>query len=113
MKTGAAILAVIVLVLSTQCMIIENGVAVNCQKAEQTTCSKKKSCGDAREQESTKNCKTVCNPFMACSGCVYVSSVKETLPLPSLLFNSVKNGCRPNLFISTYISSDWKPPECI
>ena len=113
MKGITAILALIVLFLSTKCMVIEYGSPVKCKKTEKSSCSKNKSCGKPEEENSTKNCKTVCNPFMACSGCVYVSTVKEVLTVPSFLFKSVKNGCQTNRFISTYISSAWKPPEFI
>ncbi len=113
MKAVTSILAVIVLFLSTQCMVMEYGSPVKCKKTTTASCTQKKACSKSKKTSSEKDCRTVCNPFMACSGCAYETAIKEMLPLPSFLYKSVKNVYPGTRFISSYISSAWKPPEVI
>jgi len=110
MKTATFILASIVLFLSTQCMEYSTETSV---LVEKKCCSKKKSCSIPKGKEPKDDCKTVCNPFMVCSGCVYETCVKEILTVPSVFQKSVLNGFKKDLFISAYISSPWNPPEFI
>lgn len=114
MKGFTLILSLLVLFLSTQCMeVTQNTVQPMPGKKKTSCCAKKTSCEKpVQEKADNKGCKDVCNPFMACSGCIYTAF--ESPEYNFSLANSapVKNGYKPADLIPDYISSLWHPPEC-
>lgn len=118
MRVSATILALIVLFLSTQCLETSASMAAEKKKATASSgcCSKKKACGKTTKKkdcDNDKDCKGSCNPFMACSGCVYTAFEKPEFKFHQYFDVPVKNGCQPVSFISDYVSSLWHPPECV
>jgi len=121
MKLFVSILAPVVLFLSTQCLITGSNLAVSSTTQKSSCCSKKKACdkkgrekttGSCREQKN-KDCKDVCNPFMACCGCLYDAVQKNELTIDKPFQQSEKTGIKENFFKSAYISGLWQPPEAV
>jgi hypothetical protein len=121
MKIIVSILAAVVLFLSTQCMIMGNNLTLEAFVEEVTCCSEKEVCTaepmESCEEESSgdcddSGCQDMCNPFMACCGCLYdMSRMSFDIRMP--IANSVKNGCGDINLQPTYISGLWQPPEIV
>ena len=119
MKLFVSILASVVLLLSTQCLIMGNTLTVSSNPEKKSCCSKKKTCnkpekkkkaGDC-QKEKDKDCKDACNPFMACCGCLYDAVQKNDLTIDKPFQKSEKSGIKDNFFKSAYVSGLWQPPE--
>ncbi len=113
MKIVASIFACMVLFLSTQCMIIRNNVEITKTVVEKSCCSKKSSCDRKKDSKESNNTKGACNPFMVCSGCVYVASENPEYSFHPFLSSSIKQAYKPQFYISDFISTLWHPPEFI
>jgi hypothetical protein len=121
MKLFVSILASVVLLLSTQCLIMANDVAVTLKPMKESCCSKKKACDKQQkkeakrdcQQQKDKGCKDVCNPFMSCCGCLYDALVKNDLTINKPIQQSEKTGVKDNFFKSAYVSGLWQPPEIV
>lgn len=114
MKGITTILSLIVLFLSTQCLeATQSTVQLMSQKKKTSCCGKKTSCEKpAQEKADNKGCKDLCNPFMACSGCIYTAFEKPEYNFSLAISAPVKNGHKPTDLIPDYTSSLWHPPEC-
>lgn len=111
MKITTSILAILVLFLSTQC-VVKNNLDHGKPIAKETCCLKKKSC-QKEEEKKDDGCKEACNPFMACCGCAYIVPEKPSVSFNTISILSVRTGFIPDLFISDYNADCWHPPEIV
>ena len=111
MKLTVSILALVVLFLSTHCIFTYENKGPGKSCAKKTYCAVKKTCDKSKEKKNKDDCNGICNPFMGCSGCVYILTEKSLLSLPASINLSVKAGKKQAVFISSYISDCWHPPR--
>ena len=112
MKITTTILAILVLFLSTQCVVksnLDHGKPI----AKETCCSKKKICQKESTDKKDTGCEESCNPFMACCGCSYILPEKPAFTHVEVLSLSVKTGFKKIIFISNYNADCWHPPEVV
>jgi hypothetical protein len=112
MKFSAAILLQIMLVFLTL------PVTHNLFAAKQQSCKADK-CADIcplkskQKQSSNKTCNNgLCNPFVNCPFCQYVTTEQLTLSVIILPLNKVSAGRNENAVFS-YNKECWHPPEVI
>jgi len=114
MKIAASILALLILFLSTQCLVDPSFMEKKASPARtHSCCSKRSGCKRPEKKEAGSGCKDYCNPFMACSGCAYVVFEKAELVIDNPLIIAARNGYHTDNFISGYSSSAWHPPRFI
>ncbi len=136
-KILVSILSVVVLFLSTQCMIAGSNLGLDGIMKKESSCSKKKTCSKSvrpgcsksakpgcskpvkptcskkQNNDQEKGCKDACNPFMACCGCLYDCSPKNDVVINKPFVASVKNGYKNIYFPLTFTSGVWQPPEFV
>lgn len=103
MKLIASIIAVMVLFLSTNGMVIKN-LCQNKLTSAKKCCSKK---GKLPARDASKSC----NPFMPCSGTVYIATENEIKKVQRVEEDSIKEEFHDGYFAGDFVSSFWHPPE--
>jgi hypothetical protein len=94
-------------------MIIHSNVEMNKPDIKKSCCSKKNSCDPKKSNKNNEAQRGTCNPFMFCSGCAYVASENPEYAFHPFTSSSVKQGYKPEFYISDFISTLWHPPEFI
>jgi hypothetical protein len=110
----SAILAFLVLLLSTHPIVELTAAASNKGCMKQMSCCKKKTACEKKEskQNNKDACRNGCNPFMPCSSCCYFIAEKPALSFEPV-FKIIGKTMEEISFISHYHHDVWQPPELI